>query len=365
MASIYNQQVPQSQRAKILYLSSEQTSSDIPAIAKSTDALLLLMGGMDGANATLYEESGFKARVDQAAAAGIPVLAQFNLSARFYLDAQMSLDPVLNLQNQYNKALIKIIDILRTQPWTFDILDAKSGWRPVHALVLNLYAYQTNGADVTDVWQQATLQSVLYPLQALMSQGKMPKLPIIVSSYPAFLARYNNQLLNFLYNRRGEISIGLHQWIYDAVPGPQLTSLQVLWDTYRPADTFKFQSLPYGYQGELGDGHVVFHVFTADRFSVPEAVMRDGSHARVTCALWCDTKEALYLFLNFNRVIVPPDPGDPGDPGDGGCPVYDAELEGRILTLEDKVAAMTETFNSLSVVVNNTAIALQNYKPLR
>lgn len=320
-AAIYNQNVVQKDRAKILLLSAGQAHSDIPAIAKSTDALLLAMGGMSGTD--IYEESGFVIRTNQASQAGLPVLAQFNVSALYYLNKGTPLATVQNLSTADNNLPVqKLLDIL-----------SKSG--PVHALVLSLTDYQTSSGDITDVWQQSTLQSVLYPLTGMMSKGTLKRMPIIVLSYPAFLTKYNQQLLNFLYNRRGEISIGLHQWISNGEPWMTLSNLQTLWDTYRPPDTFKYISIPYGYQGETGDGHVVFHVFTDNHFIVPEVTYSDGASARVSCALWCDTREELYEFLNFV-------PGSQPPPSDIQAQInaLNASLtamEVRIKALEDKM----------------------------
>ncbi len=91
MSNIFNTQVPQASRAKLLFVNASQSHADIAAIAKSTDALILRMGGMNGVVSStvgpaITEESGFRVRVGQAAQAGIPVLAEFEVNALYYLD---------------------------------------------------------------------------------------------------------------------------------------------------------------------------------------------------------------------------------------------------------------------------------------
>lgn len=313
MAAIYNQQVSQLNRAKLLFLSAAQAHANIPEIAKSTDALILKMGGMDGAITNtsngIYEESGFKIRVDQAAAAGLPVFGEFVLDARNYLDRQMNLSSVENMvADKNNPALTKIIDLLQTGSWDYSTLDATKNWRSVHSVILRMTNTSTAFGDISDIWQATVLQSVLYPLKALQNTGKFPNIPIIFHTYPSFLTKYKDALFNFLYNRRAEINVGLAQWVFYGEPWMQVSNLQTLWNTtlYRPNETFKYLYTPYGYAGENGDGHILFHWFSNNHFKTPEVTRSDGTMTPVDLGLWCDTKDALYKFLNFTQTPLPP-----------------------------------------------------------
>jgi hypothetical protein len=310
---IYNPTVPQKDRAKILFLSSDEPKADMPSIAKSTDAVVIRMGGMDGStkemNTMLYwEKDAFQIRCDQAKAVGLPIFAQFILRAGYHLDKQHAFITIEKETWDQNELILGIINALRTKAWTPSTLKLDADWKTIHGIILNTYDLNDkNGNQIGDAWQALTVDNVYKNIIMLQETGRFPKVPIIIQSWGGFLKSYPAELLNYLYNRRKDISVGLTQPVYDTIAGPQLTSLQVLWDTYRPSDAFKFSNIPYGYESGNAEGNVVFHNFTYSRFSVPELFDAAGNHKPANCALWCDTKIELYKFLNFvPSVIIPP-----------------------------------------------------------
>lgn len=336
-AMIYNTNVKQAERATILNVTVEDKHIDLAA-AKShgTDAVMIQIGGMDGPTDEVthllhFEKDFFQTYASRAAEAGLPVLAQFQLRAGYYLDLQIPA-PTADAERWWeSKVFTGILNTLRTQPWTQStMLATDGGWTKFHAVVLDLFDMtDKNGNAIQDTWQKKCLEYTLRYFLLLKGNGQFPAVPIIIQSWPGFLASYPGELQNYLYGVRQQVSVGLSQIIYDETPGPQLTSLQILWDTYRPLDTFKFGSLPYGYYSSGSDGLVVFHNYTRGRFGVPEITDNLGKSRLADCSLWCDAKEELYKFLNFSAVIpIPP-------------PTTDLELlTARVKVLEDKLAAI-------------------------
>jgi GH25 family lysozyme M1 (1,4-beta-N-acetylmuramidase) len=311
-ASIYNTKTIQENRGRILIMSSDEPKSDMATIAKSTDAVMLRMGGMDGSNkemnTMLYWDSAFPIRCEQAAAVGLPVLALFNLRAGYHLDKQHMYGPVDDQKYFDNELISGIVNQLRVGPWTFDTLTLDNNWRKINAVVLYMADTMAKNGEVPDTWQSLTLDNVYKHIKIMQSIGRFPNVPIIVFSNPEFLAKYKEQLMNYLYGKRLELSVGLSQIVWPATPGPQLDGIDIFWKTYHPENTFKYTSTPYGFGSGKDEGNIVFHNFTYDRFSIPEIFDSNGIHKTVSAVLWCDTKTELYKFLNFTPVIVVPPP---------------------------------------------------------
>lgn len=311
-ASIYNTKVSQENRGRILLMSSDEPKSDMISISKSTDAVMLRLGGMDGSNSEmntmLYWDSAFKTRCDQAQQVDLPVFAMFNLRAGYHLDKQHDYGTIDNQKFDQNELVTGIINQMRTGSWTYDNLSLDTNWKNVHSLVLYMGDTMAKNGEVGDVWQALTLDNVYKHIKLLQSINKFPNIPIIFFSWPGFLSKYNGQLMNYLYNRRNELSTAISQLVFDPTPGPQLSGIDIFWKTYRPADSFKFSSIPYGYGSGNNEGNIVFHNFTYDRFSVPELFDANGVHKTVSAALWCDTKDEMYKFLKFTPKVVPPTP---------------------------------------------------------
>jgi len=316
-AAIPNTAVPQLKRARIIEITSALSKADMGKVASEVDGAMVKLGGMDGQDGLgkgLYSESGWDIRIDQCRAQGMPVIGQFVLRAGYHLFRQRSLPFVQGQLPENNEVLIHLVNQLNQ--------------KPVDALLLLIWDTNAYNGAVGDAWQQATIANILDPLLVKRANGEIPNIPIIIQSNPAYFSYFNSQTMNYLYGKKDKIHSALTQWLYSPTPGPVLDSLKTLFDAYSPANSFTYGSRPFGFEN-----NVVFHEFTAGRFSVPTDFW-DGSGKNVplTCMLFWDTKEVLDQFLN---VTVPEPPPNPETP-----PVVDAEVEKRLLALEAQVKTL-------------------------
>ena len=334
MTAIHNTLVAQANRAKILTLEGSQKPT-LPPAEMGVDAVILPMGGMDkwdGNHMQHYVESTFAARCAEWSQA-VPVLGLFRLSPRYWGQEQYSASTVEGMSLKDNFILGQLINAWHNGAWTMDsILAGQGKWQPISALILSMtetgwYAGQTASVD----WQARTFINVAERVKFLQDGGFAPKIPVIMYTGPWWLDMYDKTdnafqskvLQSATY--KPWLSLLLGQWVRSSTS--VFDDLPAIF-AFPPDDTFKFGSgISYTYP----DGYfnkILGHEFTGDAQRVKTVTDAAGNAMTVKLALWCDTKEKMYEYLNFIPVVNPPPPPPP------------PPAEGDLKTVLDKLAAI-------------------------
>jgi hypothetical protein len=275
--------------------------------ALGVDALILPMvtSTWDGSHQRILPTSTFAGRYSVAHASGLPVIGMVDVDAS-WVEKEMHSKEELQKHDAYQNRVIRPL----MASWVADPMDweqipdacwekVKAGavtFRPVSALMLSHFETITiGGKEISDFWQAEFLGYILKHLKFLMDIGKVPTVPVIYQTSPAFLQKYPGNLQTCLAQYKS--------WLYLALSEPTLESTATfpdLWGIYKfaPSDTFKFSYLPDGYEDR-----VLLYEFSRDKQSVAGVA---GGPVRL--ALWCDTAAKLNEFLKAPAVVPPVEP---------------------------------------------------------
>jgi hypothetical protein len=331
-SAMYDQNVPQAQRATVITLTDDQAHADLSLLAPSTDGFILKMGGMDGQEGLgqeVYEESAWRIRVPQVAALKRPTIGMFPLSASLHLFKQVMAPTADKWATKEgwtdNVGLKSVLTGMRNESWTFETLQPTTGWLPVHALTFPMYHTNTKtGKAIGPDWQKRTIRALLEPLMQLQNEGKIPNIPLIVYGTPGFFDFYKGtEFLNYLYGLRNRIYLGLGKPFFATSPTALVLTPEEAW-SYRLLDSDNIGPIPWGYGSEPNDvnnGHVVYYEVSYNRFVIVGVTDSSLNPVPSNTNFWCQDKASMYSWLNFK-------------PGDVEVPPVDPTLKSIVARLE-------------------------------
>lgn len=355
MASIYNVNTAQANRAKILTLEpTQKLANGVSPKDLGIDAVILPMGSMhnyDGSHWKVLTEGTFPGRFDLFNNSGIPVLGRFDLDAGSMLKEQHVASEFDGREIRDNWILPKLIDAWHIGAWTWDTILGKQGkWRDVKVIVLSMV--ETEGFPVgtmtPDDWQRRIFEYVYFHLIYLIDNGMAPKVPVVMYTGGWWLNLYKSIMGQTLANQKTKLYLHMGQWVnFSTATFNNLSELFA----FPPADAFVFQTkdstgkVVYTYP----DGYferILAHEFTGQYQKVKQIVDAAGNPSFVNLSLWCDTKEKMNEFLGVGTVPPVEPPVDP-------------LLEARVKALEDENVALKSDLNatkeSVGLLLNNDA----------
>lgn len=336
MAALYNTQIAQKDRARVLTLEPNQ-KVNAPIANLGINAVILPMGGMhnwDGSHWKVISEPTFPGRFDLFAVANIPVLGRFDLDAGSLIAEQHGMAEFVGRAIRDNWILPFLLKSWLIGEFSWDVVLGKQGrWRNLSAIIISEVNIEGWPASTTtnDAWQKTIFDYVVYHLKYLMDNGMAPRIPIICYTGPWWLSLYPGEMAVEWQNDKSWLYLHLGQWTLTSTA--TFATLAEIF-AFPPADTFKFSSYPDGYFDRI-----LLHEFTGERQKCAQVTDAAGNPVTVNLSLWNDTKEVMLAFLKYGQG---PEPGHP-------CAEQEAyidELLNQIGDLQAQMVQMNDTIAS-------------------